>query len=48
MKVAGGVGVKGNVAADGIIFPDNTRQTTAAVSGGATLGDALALAIALG
>jgi hypothetical protein len=47
LKVAGGVGVKGNVSADGIIFPDNTRQTTAA-SGGATLGDVLALAIALG
>jgi len=45
--VAGGVGVKGNVTADGIVFPDNTRQTTAA-SGGATVGDILALAIALG
>ena len=45
--VAGGVGVRGNVSADGIIFPDNTRQTTAA-SGGATLGDVLALSIALG
>jgi hypothetical protein len=41
--VAGGVGVKGNVAADGIIFPDNTIQTTAADP-----GSALAFAIALG
>lgn len=47
LTVAGGVGVKGNVSADGIIFPDNTRQTTAA-SGGASIGDVLALAIALG
>jgi hypothetical protein len=45
--IRNGLGVKGNVVADGIIFPDNTRQTTAA-SGGATLGDVLALSIALG
>jgi hypothetical protein len=45
--VAGGVGVKGNVSANGIIFDDGTRQTTAA-TGGATVGDILALAIALG
>jgi hypothetical protein len=47
LKVAGGVGVKGNVTTDGVIFADGTRQTTAATAG-ATLGDALALAIALG
>jgi hypothetical protein len=47
LKVAGGVGVKGNVSADGIIFPDNTRQTTAATAG-ASIGDVLALSIALG
>ena len=47
ITVSGGVGIKGNVVADGIIFPDNTRQTTAA-SGGATIGDVLALSIALG
>jgi hypothetical protein len=47
ITVAGGVGVKGNVSANGIIFDDGTRQTTAA-SGGATLGDVLALSIALG
>jgi hypothetical protein len=47
LKVTGGVGVRGNVSADGIIFPDNTRQTTAAV-GGASIGDAISLAIALG
>ena len=47
ITVSGGIGVKGNVTADGIIFPDNTRQTTAA-TGGATVGDILALAIALG
>ena len=45
--VGGGVGVKGNVSADGIIFPDNTRQTTAATAG-ASIGDVLALSIALG
>jgi phage baseplate assembly protein gpV len=47
LKVAGGIGVKGNVSANGIIFDDGTRQTTAA-SGDATLGDVLALSIALG
>jgi hypothetical protein len=47
LTVLGGVGVKGNVSANGIIFDDGTRQTTAA-SGGATLGDVLALSIALG
>lgn len=47
IQVVGGVGVKGNVAADGIIFPDNTRQTTAATAG-ASIGDVLALSIALG
>jgi Major tropism determinant N-terminal domain len=44
ITVSGGIGVKGNVSANGIIFDDGTRQTTA----GASLGDALALAIALG
>jgi hypothetical protein len=47
ITVSGGVGVKGNVSANGIIFDDGTRQTTAA-AGGATVGDILALAIALG
>jgi hypothetical protein len=47
LTVQGGIGIKGNVSADGIIFPDNTRQTTAA-SGGASIGDVLALSIALG
>jgi hypothetical protein len=47
IQVVGGIGVKGNVSANGIIFDDGTRQTTAA-SGGATLGDVLALSIALG
>jgi hypothetical protein len=48
LKVAGGIGVKGNVATDGVIFADGTRQTTAASSGSATIGDILALSIALG
>ena len=47
ITVSGGVGVKGNVSVDGVVFADGTRQTTAA-SGGATLGDVLALSIALG
>jgi hypothetical protein len=47
ITVSGGIGVKGNVSANGIIFDDGTRQTTAA-TGGATLGDVLALSIALG
>ena len=47
LKVAGGIGVKGNVSANGIIFDDGTRQTTAA-TGGASIGDVLALSIALG
>jgi hypothetical protein len=47
ITVSGGIGVKGNVSANGIIFDDGTRQTTAA-SGGATIGDVLALSIALG
>ena len=42
--VRNGLGVKGNVATDGVVFADGTRQTSA----GASLGDALALAIALG
>ena len=46
--VAGGIGVKGNVSANGIIFDDGTRQTTAATAGGASLADVLALSIALG
>jgi hypothetical protein len=47
ITVSGGIGVKGNVSANGIIFDDGTRQTTAA-AGGATIGDILALSIALG
>ena len=47
ITISGGVGVKGNVSANGIIFDDGTRQTTAATVG-ATVGDILALAIALG
>ena len=45
--VRNGLGVRGNVATDGIVFADGTRQTTAA-SGGVAIGDVLALAIALG
>jgi|694.fasta_scaffold05498_23 hypothetical protein len=48
ITVAGGIGVKGNVSANGIIFDDGTRQTTAASAGGATIADVLALSIALG
>jgi hypothetical protein len=48
LKVAGGIGVKGNVSVDGIIFADGTRQTTAVAGTPATLGDVLALSIALG
>jgi hypothetical protein len=48
LKVEGGIGVKGNVSANGIIFDDGTRQTTAASADGATLADVLALSIALG
>lgn len=44
LTVLGGIGVKGNVSANGIIFDDGTRQTTA----GASIGDVLALSIALG
>jgi hypothetical protein len=44
ITVSGGIGVKGNVSANGIIFDDGTRQTTV----GASIGDALALSIALG
>jgi hypothetical protein len=44
LTVLGGVGVKGNVALDGVIFADGTRQTTA----GASIGDVLAISIALG
>ena len=47
ITVSGGIGVKGNVSANGIIFDDGTRQTTAA-TGDATLADVLALSIALG
>jgi len=47
ITVSGGIGVKGNVSANGIIFDDGTRQTTAA-SAGASIGDVLALSIALG
>ena len=44
LTVQGGIGVKGNVATDKVIFADGTSQSTA----GATIGDALALSIALG
>jgi hypothetical protein len=44
LKIAGGVGVKGNVATDGVIFTDGTIQTSA----GASIGDVLAISIALG
>jgi hypothetical protein len=38
LTVVGGVGVKGNVATDGIIFADGTRQTTAGGGGGSSSG----------
>jgi hypothetical protein len=34
VRVDGGIGVKGNVVADAIIFPDGTKQTTAATGEG--------------
>jgi len=42
LLVQGGVGVKGNVATDGIIFADGTRQTTAGGSGGGSSSGYLA------
>lgn len=47
ITVSGGVGVKGNVSADAINFADGTRLTSA-TSGSVTIGDVLALSIALG
>ena len=44
LQVSGGIGVKGNVTMDAANFSDGTRQTSA----GATMGDVLAISIALG